>query len=129
MVDNTFKTTAQEALEGGVRYAPLLAVILGISAALVGVGYELNKINESGKLNEERSKSTERLVIANEKQIKILSELAIERSKSTEKLVIANEKQIKISSELAIEKAVRLSLENSLKYPVTKETKSIVAQH
>jgi len=159
IADNTFKATAQEALEGGVKYAPLLVVFLGISTALVAIGYELNKINDSGKLYEERIKLNEERIksvdILNEERIKsvdILNEERVraieervratdelnkersksnqerirsneERTKSTEKLVLANEKQIKISTELAIEKSLRLSLENSLKYPAKKELK------
>ena len=110
-----FSDTARDALEGGVKYSPLILAVAGAVSVLAGVILEFSSLQAQITLAGEKLKTIESLY----------EKLMNEKIKSIESSIGEKIKSIESSTgekiNASVDKSVRIALEDFLKYSYSSE--------
>ena len=121
-----FSDTARDALEGGVKYSPLILAVAGAVSVLAGVILEFSSLQAQITLAGEKLKSIESAAGEKLKSVESLYEkLMNEKIKSIESSIGEKIKSIESSTgekiNASVDKSVRIALEDFLKYSYSSE--------
>ena len=130
---STFSDISRDALEGGIKYSPLIVTAIGIVTFITGITLEFSSLQSQITLANEKIISIEQV---NERIMDAKIKSTDEKIKSTDEKIksveLANEKiideKVKAIDEkinASVEKSVRVALENFFKYSYSNEFKGL----